>query len=241
MKDYSRPYIILNGVSSYGIDGLLITSLPSISKPAMRYDAEEIDGRAGDIVTALGYKAYDKSVGVGLSGEFNIDKVIEFFASSGMVTFSSEPDKYYRYQVLDAIDFERLVRYRTATVKMHVQPYKYSNVERPKVWTFSEQSKSVKVINSGNTKSCPTITIAGSGSIGLYLNGTQVLAISMPDSGSLRIDVEGMNAYSGSSDNLANRLVMGDYSSLALSVGSNTLSWVGNVTELRVDHYSRWI
>lgn len=238
---YERPYIVLNGTSSQAIDGLLISSLPPISKPAMRHSDEEIDGRDGDIVTTLGYKAYDKSVVVGLSGDFDIDKVIEFFASSGRVTFSSEPDKYYRYQVLDAIDFERLVRYRTATVKMHVQPYKYSNIERPKIWTFSEQSKSVKVINAGNTKSCPTIIIAGSGSIGLYLNGTQVLAISMPDSGSLRIDVEGMNAYSGSSDNLANRLVMGDYSSLALSVGANTLSWVGNVTELSIDRYSRWI
>lgn len=236
-----RPYIILNGASSESIDGLLVQSLPPISKPAMRYDSEEIDGRAGDIVTTLGYKAYDKSVKIGLYGDFDIDKVIEFFASSGMVTFSNEPDKYYRYQVLDAIDFERLVRYRTATVKMHVQPFKYSNVERAKVWTFSEQSKSVKVINAGNTKSCPTITIAGSGSISLYLNGTQVLAISMPESGSIRIDVEGMNAYNGSSDNLANRLVTGDYSSLALPVGANTLSWVGNVTELSIDRYSRWI
>lgn len=238
---YERPYIVMNGISSQAIDGLLISSLPPIRKPAMRYSADEIDGRDGDIVTTLGYKAYDKSVGVGLSGEFDIDRVIEFFASSGRVTFSSEPDKYYRYQVLDAIDFERLVRYRTAEVKMHVQPYKYSNAERAKVWTFSEQSKSVKVINSGNTKSCPTITIAGSGSIGLYLNGTQALSISMPGSGSLRIDVEGMNAYDGSSDNFANRLVTGDYSSLALSVGANVLSWAGNITELGIDSYSRWI
>ena len=238
---YERPYIVLNGTSSEAIDGLLISSLPPIRKPAMRYSADEIDGRDGDIVTTLGYKAYDKSVGVGLSGEFDIDRVIEFFASSGRVTFSSEPDKYYRYQVLDEIDFERLVRYRTATVKMHVQPYKYSNAERAKVWTFSEPSKSVKVINSGNTKSCPTITIAGSGSIGLYLNGAQALSISMPGSGSLRIDVEGMNAYSGSSDNFANRLVTGDYSSLALSVGANVLSWAGDITELGIDNYSRWI
>lgn len=239
--EYQRPYIVLNGTSSEAIDGLLISSLPPIRKPAMRYSEEEVDGRDGDIVTTLGYKAYDKSVGIGLSGDFDIDKVIQFLASSGRVTFSSEPDKYYRYQVLDAIDFERLVRYRKATVKMHVQPYKYSTMERGKVWTFSEQSKSVKVINSGNTKSCPTITLAGSGNIGLYLNGSQALAISMPDSGSLRIDVEGMNAYNGASDNLANRLVTGDYSSLALAVGANVLSWVGEVTELGIDNYSRWI
>ena len=93
---YERPYIVLNGISSEAIDGLLISSLPPIRKPAMRYSADEIDGRDGDIVTTIGYKAYDKSVSVGLSGEFDIDRVIEFFASSGRVTFSSELDKYYR-------------------------------------------------------------------------------------------------------------------------------------------------
>lgn len=236
-----RPYIILNGTSSESIDGLLVQSLPPISKPAMRYDAEEIDGRAGDIVTTLGYKAYDKSFKIGLYGDFDIDKVIEFFSGSGRVTFSNELDKEYDYQILDSIDFERAIRFREATVKMHVQPYKRSTMERAKVWTFSEQSQSVKVVNAGNAPSCPMITLSGSGNVSLFLDGASTITVSMPESGSVRIDVEGMNAYSGSSDNLANRLVMGDYSSLSLSVGANTLSWVGNITELSIENYSRWI
>ena len=239
MGYYERPYIVLNGVSSQSIDGLMISSLPPIRKPAMRYDSDEIDGRDGDIITELGYKAYDKTVEIGLSGDFDIDKVIDFFTSSGKVTFSSEPDKYYLYQVLAAIDFERLIRYRTAKVSLHVQPYKYSTIERPKAWTFSGKDQSVKVRNSGNTTSCPTVTIEGSGSIGIYLNGVRVLAISMPSSGAIRIDVAEMNAYSG--DGLANRFVSGDYGSMALAVGTNAISWVGNVTKLSIDNYSRWI
>lgn len=236
-----RPYIILNGTSSESIDGLLVQSLPPIRKPAMRYDAEEIDGRAGDIVTTLGYKAYDKSVEIGLYGDFDIDKVIEFFSGSGTVTFSNEIDKEYDYQILDAIDFERAIRFRTATVKLHVQPYKRSTMERAKVWTFSEQSQSVKVVNSGNTPSCPTITLSGSGSVGIFLNGASTITVSMPESWSIRIDVAGMNAYNGSSDNLANRFVVGDYSSLMLPHGTNAISWNGNVTELGISNYSRWI
>lgn len=236
-----RPYIILNGISSESIDGLLVQSLPPIRKPAMRYDAEEIDGRAGDIVTTLGYKAYDKSVEIGLYGDFDIDKVIEFFSGSGTVTFSNELDKEYDYQILDAIDFERAIRFRTATVKMHVQPYKRSTMERAKVWTFSEQSQSVKVVNSGNAPSCPTITLSGSGNVNIFLNGTSTVEVSMPESGSIRIDVAGMNAYNGSSDNLANRFVSGDYSSLMLPHGTNVVSWSGNVTELGIGNYSRWI
>ena len=42
-------YVILNGVKSTTIKGLLIQSLPPISKPLMRTSIEEIDGRDGDI------------------------------------------------------------------------------------------------------------------------------------------------------------------------------------------------
>lgn len=238
---YERPYIVLNGVWSKSIDGLMVCSLPPIRKPAMRYTSEEIDGVDGDVITELGYKAYDKTVEIGLCGDYNIDKVIEFFASSGNVTFSNEPDKYYLYRVLDAIDFERLVRYRKAEVKFHVQPYKHSVIERAKTWEISDQIQSVKVRNSGNTNACPTITVEGSGSVTLYLDGVSRLAISMPGSGAIRIDVAAMNAYHGDSDSLANRLVTGEYSTLALKPGTSTLSWVGNVTRLGIDNYSRWI
>ncbi len=122
-------YIILNGVKSTLIKGLLIQSLPPISKPLMRTQIEEIDGRDGDIVTKLGYSAYDKDVSIGLFGDFDINEVISFFDSEGTVIFSNEPDKFYKYQVIDQIDFERLIRFKTATVRFHVQPFKFSAVD----------------------------------------------------------------------------------------------------------------
>ncbi|MBQ6630679.1 MAG: hypothetical protein IJH55_00905, partial [Romboutsia sp.] len=115
-----RNYIILNGISSETITGLLIQNLPPISKPKQRVNIEEIDGRDGDIVTYLGYGAYDKEFKIGLFGNYDVDEVIKYFNSSGTVTFSNEEDKYYNYQILDQIDFERLIRFKEATVKMHI-------------------------------------------------------------------------------------------------------------------------
>ena len=102
-----RNYIELNGQSSNEIIGLLIQQLPPISKPKMRTQVDEIDGRAGDIVTQLGFSAYDKTVEIGLYSNFDIDDVITYFNGSGKVVFSNEPDKYYNYQILDQIDYER--------------------------------------------------------------------------------------------------------------------------------------
>lgn len=125
-----RSTITLNGQESSEIEGLIIQSLPPISKPLMRTQIEEIDGRDGDIVTNLGFSAYTKEFSIGLYGDFDIDEVIAYFNSKGTVIFSNEPDKYYNYEIIDQIDFERLIRYRTATVSMHVQPFKYAVEER---------------------------------------------------------------------------------------------------------------
>ena len=130
-------YCILNGVKSSSIKGLLIQSLPAISKPLMRTQIEQIDGRDGDIVTKLGYSAYEKEMSIGLFGDYNIDDIIQFFDSEGEVTFSNEPDKYYNYQIIEQIDFDRLLRYKTAVVKFHCQPFKYATVDRK--FTLSNQ------------------------------------------------------------------------------------------------------
>jgi predicted phage tail component-like protein len=363
-----RNYVILNDQSSEEIDGLLIQSLPPISKPQIRTNIEEIDGRDGDIVTKLGYGAYTKTISIGLYGDFDIDDIIAFFNSEGTVTFSNEPDKVYNYQITAQIDFERLVRYRTAKVDFHVQPFKYSIEEIPKsfnaqllnvpnftkttngitvsvqnnVFTISGTGSaatefyvpikalsldigsymlrgttdgagagacSVRVIynspsnatsfgnnyvtlvnndtvsltstateptnynyvylyitsgsvmnftlnlslldgstqaltlkNNGNYFSRPAITVYGTGTVNLSLNGSQMFVIGLgSDPNYLTIDTTAMEAYKDSPGTLMNRAVDGDYDNFKLNPGSNTISWTGNVTQVIVDNYSRWL
>ena len=122
-------YVIINGVKSTTIQGLLISSLPPISKPLKRVTIEEIDGRDGDIVTDLGYSAYDRPMTIGLFGQYDVDRVIEYFDTSGTVIFSNEPDKFYNFEIIEQIDFERLAKFKTATVTFHCQPFKWSAVD----------------------------------------------------------------------------------------------------------------
>lgn len=227
--------ITINGVSSTTITGLLIQSLPPVSKAEMRTQIDEIDGRDGDVITILGYKAYDKEFSIGLYGTYDVDEVLAFFASEGTVIFSNEPTKYYNFVQLDQIDLERLIRFRTATVVFHVQPYKYSATEQPVVST----SSSVTVTNSGNTVAKPAVTVEGTGTVTLSLNGDELFTLTLGTDDSITLDAEDMNAYTGGI--LRNRAVVGDYASLVLPVGSNTLSWTGTVTEVTVENYSRWI
>ena len=237
-----RNYIILNGQPSDTIKGLLIQELAPISKPQQRTQVETIDGRDGDIVTPLGFSAYDKKVSIGLYGQFNIDDVIEYFNSEGQVTFSNEPDKYYKYQIVEQIDFERLIRFRTATVTFHVQPFKYSTDQSLKEFTPSTGVTSLSIVNTGNVFSKPKVTIYGTGTVNLSLNDVEILVIDLGDTANnITIDAEELEAYTGTTATLANRSVDGDYDNLKLKVGTNVLSWTGSVTKVTIDNYSRWI
>lgn len=229
-----RNTITINGTSSATIEGLLIQTLPPITKPLMRTDIVEIDGRAGDIVTELGYAAYDKSFLIGLYGDYDVDEVIAFFAASGTVTFSNEPDKYYIFKSIAQIDFERLVRYRTAEVTLHVQPYKYPTSETPKTGTTG-----VNVTNSGNAVAFPRITIEGSGTVGLYLNYEQIFTISLGTSDTITIDCSEMEATGQGV--LRNRDVVGNYELFALPHGLSHITTSGTVTSISVSNYKRWI
>ena len=133
-------YLILNGTNSNTIPGLIISSLPPITKPEMRVAIDEIDGKDGDQITKLGYSAYDKEIEIGLSYNYDVNQVLAFFNTEGIVTFSNEPDKYYRYTIVDQIDLEKLIRFKTAKVTMHVQPFKYELTEEEKKITTTETS-----------------------------------------------------------------------------------------------------
>lgn len=235
-----REYIILNGTSSLTISGLLIQNLPPISKPKQRVEVEEIDGRDGDIVTYLGYGAYDKEFKIGLYGSYNVDEIIKYFNSEGTVIFSNEEDKYYNYKIIEQIDFNKLLRFREASVKLHVQPFKYSAEDNQKVFDIGTNT-SIDIRNSGNIYSRPTLKIYGSGDISLYLNNIQIFQIALGEQEYITIDTVQMEAYKDTIDNLKNRLVTGNYENFKLNVGNNIISWSGSITQIEIDNYSRWI
>lgn len=147
-----RNYVILNGVNSLTKQGLAINEMPPISKPLMRTQKEEIDGKDGDIITNLGYSAYDKAIEIGLYGEsYDINDIIAFFNDNGTVVFSDEPDKYYNYQIINQIDYDKLIKFKTATVVFHCQPFKYPLNETPQEEEFEYVSGSGTNITLDNT------------------------------------------------------------------------------------------
>lgn len=233
-----RNYVILNGVNSLTKNGLAINEMPPISKPLMRTQREEIDGRDGDIITNLGYSAYDKELEIGLYGEsYDINDIIAFFNGSGTVVFSDEPDKYYNYQIINQIDYEKLIKFRTATIVFHCQPFKYKLNEN----TISLSAGDTTVVNQGNIYAKPILNIEGSGVISISLNGNQIFSVDLSDNSKIVIDTANLEAYDPDTTDLLNRLVIGDYDNFKLLVGSNTITLSGTITSASISDYQRWL
>lgn len=233
-----RNYVIINGVNSTTINGLAINEMPPITKPSIRTNTEEIDGRDGDIVTRLGYSAYDKEMTIGLYGSYDLDEIMSYFNQSGTIIFSTESDKYYNFEILEQIDYEKLLKFKTATITMHCQPFKYEVNETPIALVSGDNI----VRNKGNIYAKPIIYVKGSGTITIGLNSNQIFNIDLGEEElGITIDVSKLEAYNPNNGTLLNRKVTGDYDDFKLGSGNNTITLGGTITIANISMYSRWL
>lgn len=229
-------YFIWNNIDSRNVKGLIVCGLPPITKPRMRTQVLTLDGRDGSIITNLGFEAYQKKVKIGLTKGYDIDTIIAWLNGVGQVTFSNESEKYFNAQIVQSIDFEKLLRFKTAEITFEVQPFKYSTVERQKTYNTAGLQQ-IQVINTGNYTSKPIITIFGSGTINFYLNGIQQFTLDLNENDKITLDSAEQEAYSDTG--LRNRIMNGNF--LVLKQGTNTLSWSGNISKIEISKYSRWL
>jgi predicted phage tail component-like protein len=229
-------YIVFKNIDSREIKGLIISELPPITKPKMRVRVDTIDGKDGAETVNLGFEAYTKTVRIGLTRNYDIDNIIAWLHGEGDIQFSNEPDKYYRVKVHEQIDFERLLRFKTAEVKFYTQPFKYSATERTKTLSVVGQN-TTEIRNAGNYFSKPIVTFTGTGAVNVFVNGVQKCVLDLGTDESITLDADKEDAYFDGV--LKNRQMQGEF--IRLEVGKNIITWTGDITSIAFTHYSRWI
>lgn len=229
-------YIVFKNIDSRSVKGLIISELPPITKPKMRVRIDTIDGKDGSDTVNLGFEAYTKTVKIGLTKGYDIDNIISWFHGEGEIQFSNEPDKVYRVKVYEQIDFERLLRFKTANVKFYAQPFKYSATERTRTFT-ANGIQSLDIRNAGNYFSKPLITLTGTGDITVYVNGVKKCALALDSDESITLDADKQEAFFGGT--LKNRKMDGEF--ITFETGKNTLTWTGSLSKIEITYYSRWL
>ena len=224
--------IIWKNIDSETIPGLIITNIPK-----MKTSITKIDGRDGDIIEELGYESYTKSIGIGLTRNYDIDRVMKYFTGVGELIISDEPDKVYKAQIIEKIDYERLIRFKTAVVKFYTQPYKYLKDEKSIILDVNNET-SLKITNVGLEKSKPIITLEGTGTIEISLNGFNLFKYVFPEN-ETKVVIDSLEEEAYLDNVLKNRNMLGTFP--IFEVGENTISWSGNVTKISIEPKSRWL
>lgn len=230
-----RDYIIFKNIKSSSFEGLMICELPPITKPEMRTSIIEIDGKDGDIIEELGYASYQKTLQIGLTRNFDINQIIKYFSGSGDLVLSNEPDKVYKATIYSKVDYEKLLRFKTAEVEFHVQPYKYLLNEAPFELNITNETE-LKVSNVGLEKSKPIITLYGEGEVQLSINGSDIFSINIDDE---YVVVNSIEEEAYKENVLKNRNMLGEFP--ILEIGINTIKWTGNLNKIIIEPKSRWI
>lgn len=221
-------WFIFNNFDSRQYPELIVNELPPITKPEMRYEITYLDGVDGGIVETKGYAQYDKSMQISLKDISRIDEIVTALTGAGTIEFSNEPNKLYNVGFYGRIDYNRLGRFRQATVTMLAQPYKYLKND-PEYVCVSLTQKTFEVYNNGSVESLPLIDLSAAATLQIGDNQIQTSA-------AVVLDSESQNAYQNGV--LKNSVVIGEF--LKLPPGKSLITITGNVTA-KIKPRSRFI
>ncbi len=218
-----------NGVkcTDYGVH---VLTHPAISRPKERVTTQTVPGRSGTLTILEGDCVYDEFIATCECVAPNPASIPAFSAwlhGPGVVMFGNQPAGYYHARVSNQIDFDTVVRgrpNRKFTVNFRCQPFLYLLNISDIVLTAPGQ-----VVNLGTVFAEPVITVEGIGDIDLTV-GEVTLGIAGLAS-AITIDVPQRLAYR-EGINLTGSLTGDEWPTLP--VGMTGVSWVGNVTRLKI-------
>ena len=237
MQKQKEPYFIFKGKKSTDM-GLLLSSLPAVTKPKRKTNKISIPGRNGTETEDLGiYEGYTISIGCGFENihEVDIDRLWRWLDGKGNLILSTEPSKQYNARLDGSISMTD-VYWITADflLQFDVEPFKYA--VNPQNDFVEMTKKEMTLYNRGTYIAEPVITLYGSGTVSIAINGTEYSCSGV--SGFVTIDSTSSMVYKEGENKNSN------YQSRAfpiLDMGENKISISSGVTKAEIIPNWRWI
>lgn len=209
--------------------GVIIEKTPIVARANHSFTKYTIPGRSGNLI--VDNKTYDE-IPLSIECHFkNTDGDINDIKSwlDGYGTLQLDSEKQYTGYVSSTIPFEQIVRFKKFVVQFMLKPFAKALlptiVSRTTSGTFS----------ASTFETYPTITITGSGTIGITLNGTSFTISNA--SGTYILDCEAKVITKGGV-NQSNSM-SGDFPKIIN--GTNSLTVSGTITAMDISYYKTYL
>lgn len=231
---------IFAGKDSYIDYGMYISKRPTIPSPGRRVSYIDIPGRHSKLRYDEG-SFEDITIGIECAVKekenlaLKIDEIKAWLFGIGEsdLIFSFQPDKRYRAQVVNAIDFSQVYRYTSRfPIIFNCRPFKYAVQNTPLTITESGSY----ITNPGTIESEPVVTVYGTGDITLKVN-EQVVELKSVTSQMILNSVL-QDAYDETGNSLNNKM-NGEF--ITFDIGMNQIEWTGNVERIEILPNWRWL
>ena len=169
-------WFVYKGKNSYSDFGLWISKLPKIVKASERYEEVTIPGREGSMILLEGedvYDSYPKECTVICPNNREIQGVKDWLRGSGDLYFSNEPGFVYEARIMGRVEFDRVGNsLLQAKIPFYVKPFKKRLHAGGDTVTVTDLSATL--YNPGDVYSRPRISISGSGSNTITIDGQEM-------------------------------------------------------------------
>ena len=229
-----NAFILDNNINSRSDLGLRITEPPFVPPTKRIVESLFVDGREGTLTIPKGWEDVTFSMRVALLGtnlHSRYRDVLLAILNARTIYFSGDSGVYYNIKTVEAGPLERrLSSLYDFSLSLTCAPFRYVRDVSQVTMTASGN-----VTNLGTVYSLPKITVYGTGSRTLTINGKPIILNIL--SGSLTLDSELKECYYG---NVAqNNRMNGDFP--VFRVGNNTITLGTGITRVEIEPHWRHI
>ena len=232
------PSFTYNGIKSTD-KGVVLHNYPAPVKPQRSFVELTSTDMHGSHINLYGYKAYDTDIQITLLDMAQLDDIVAWLDGSGEMIFNNQPTRIYRVAFINQIDYEQLLRWRTAKVTIRVQPFKY-DINNQSVSLLT--GTATTLANPGNVYCRPTIMCnCGSNTTFNITVNNELMCTIENVNGKVYVDSNKLETYNESGV-LLNRHKTGEYP--ILLPGSNSVNVTkvsGSISTATITRNTRWI
>ena len=226
--------VIINGTNTK-TQGFAIKGRPSIPSANKKIEKIEVEGRDGSLTRFLGYEDLKFSLAFNILFQKDIKQKLReikgIISNATQLSFDDSPTFYYKVKQAQISDTETIIKSSGVfTVDFVAEPFEF---EQANTTTYTS---SATIVNRTTTTALPKITIFGTGTVVLRVNGVGITLTNLTNY--IVLDSQIQEAYTGLTTNM-NQNMNGEFP--IFTIGNNSISWTGTVTKIEITTNWRWL